>query len=296
MSNPPKIVITGATSGIARLAAIALARRGAHLILTARSPTKASETRAAIAAAAPGTVVDVHYADFTDLRSVAAAGDAIAAQYGQLDLLINNAGLHAFQQRVTADGFSEMVAVNYLAPWILTQKLRGALLAAPSSRIVTVASEAARQSNGLNPATDLFDTRPFTARGSSSIYARTKLMNIMFSLELARQMQGTGVAVNCLDPGFNVTGLGRELGFATPLAHVLNWLGIGNPARGAGLIVKLATDPVFQARSGQYVTGRDAHSITPIAPGDDQAARIALWSLTAATIEQVLEGSRPMAV
>lgn len=289
MSNPPKVVITGATSGIGRLAALALAQKGHHLILTARNPAKANETMAAITAAAPGTRVDMHYVDLTDISSVVQVGDAIAAQHPRIDVLINNAGLHAFQQRVTADGFSEMVAVNYLAPWILTDRLRAALLAAPSARVVTVASEASRQSHGLDPLRDLFDTQPFTARGSSRIYGRTKLMNIMFSVELARQLRGQGVAVNCLDPGFNVTGLGRELGFATPLTHVLNWLRIGNPDRGAGLIVKLATDPAFQTRSGLYVSGRNAQIVTPISPGDDQATRMALWSLTASTVSQTLE-------
>lgn len=240
MLTRPKFLITGATDGIGQLAALELARRGGHLILTARSQAKADQTRAAIEGAAPGTPVDVYFADFSDLAAVVATGRAIAEQHAHIDVLINNAGLHAFEQRITKDGYGEMIAVNYLAPWLLTDTLRETLTRSAPSRIVTVGSEASRQSGGLDIERDLLDTSSFSARGSSRIYGLTKLLDIMFSLELARQLEDTGVAVNCLCPGFNVTGLGRELSFARPLAKVLNWLGIGNPERGAGLIVRLA--------------------------------------------------------
>src|SRR5690606_19390709 len=148
------------------------------------------------------------YADFTKLQTVADAALEIARKYRRIDVLINNAGIHAFEQRITDDGFSEMVSVNHLAPWLLTSLLRQLLIDSAPSRIVTVASEASRQSGGVDPTKDLTDTTPFSRLGSSKYYGRTKLMNIMFSMELARQLEGTGVAVNCLDPGFNVTGLG----------------------------------------------------------------------------------------
>lgn len=281
MPQRTKVLITGATDGIGQLAAIELARRGADLILTARSQSKAATTRALIEAAAPGAGVDVFYADFSDLREVIAVGRAIAARHPQLDVLINNAGLHAFQQRVTKDGFAEMMAVNYFAPWLLTSVLRETLVRSAPTRIVTVASEASRQSGGLEIDTDLLDTAPFTARGSSKIYGRTKLLDIMFSIELARQLAGTGVAVNCLDPGFNVTSLGRELGFSGPLAKALNWLGIGDPNRGAGIIARLATDPEFEVTTGLYVSVKNARSLTPIAPANSEEQRTRLWITTA---------------
>ena len=284
MSARPKILITGATDGIGRLAALELARRGAHLILTARSETKVDQTCAAIEAAAPGTPVDVHYVDFSDLAAVVKTGKAIAAQHQRIDVLINNAGLHAFEQRVTKDGYAEMIAVNYFAPWLLTDTLRETLVHSAPSRIVTIGSEASRQSGGLDIEKDLLDIAPFTARGSSRIYGRTKLLDIMFSLELARQLDGTGVAVNCLCPGFNVTGLGRELSFARPLTKLLNWLGIGNPERGAGGIVRLATDPAFGKRTGAYVSAKHARPLTPVAPADSEETRRQLWARTAETL------------
>ena len=281
MEKLPTILITGATSGIGQLAAIELARGGAHLILTARSEERAASTRAAIESAAPGTNVDIHYVDFTSLAAVASAGREILARHERIDVLINNAGLHAFEQRVTVDGYPEMIAVNYLAPWLLTHMLRDRLVRSSPARIVTIASEASRQSGGLTPRSDLTNTAAFSARGSSAIYGKSKLLDIMFSLELARQLQGTSVVANCLCPGFNVTGLGRELGFAAALSHVLNWLKIGDPRRGAGIIVRLATDPAFGVTSGAYVSVRNARPLTPIPPGDDVGARQGLWSLTA---------------
>jgi len=280
MSGQPKILITGATDGIGQLAALHLARRGAHLILTARSKTKANRTLAAIEAAAPGTPVDVYYVDFSDLSAVASTGKEIASQHPQLDILINNAGLHAFQQRITKDGYAEMIAVNYFAPWLLTDTLRSTLVRSAPSRIITVASEASRQSGSFVIQRDLLDTAPFSARGSSRIYGRTKLLDIMFSLELARQLEGTRVSVNCLCPGFNVTSLGRELGFSGPLARVLNWMGIGNPKRGSGLIVRVATDPSFGQQTGTYVSAANVRHLTPVAPADDEETRRQLWHTT----------------
>jgi NAD(P)-dependent dehydrogenase (short-subunit alcohol dehydrogenase family) len=291
----PTIVITGATSGIGRYAAIALARQGANLVLTARSQTRADATVAMIAAAAPGTRVDVHYGDFTDLASVAALGREIVARHTRIDTLINNAGIHAFKSRVTADGYPEMVAVNYLAPWLLTSILQATMIRSAPSRIVTVASQASRRATGFDPLAALIDKHPFSARGSSAIYGRTKLMNIMFSMELARRLKGSGVAVNCLCPGFNVTGLGRELWFAAPLERLLTWLKIGNPERGAGIIVRLASDPAFAEVTGGYFSVGDTRPPVPVTPGADRQAQQALWQATAERVaafcrDEVAEG------
>jgi NAD(P)-dependent dehydrogenase (short-subunit alcohol dehydrogenase family) len=276
----PTIVVTGATSGIGRCAAIALARQGANLVLTARSQARADATQAMIEAAAPGARVHVHYGDFADLASVAALGREIVARHTRINALINNAGLHAFESRVTADGYSEMVAVNYLAPWLLTNILRETVINSAPSRIVTVASEASRQAAGFDALAALIDKRPFSALRSSAIYGQTKLMNIMFSMELARALAGTGVAVNCLCPGFNVTGLGRELSFAAPLEQLLTWLRIGNPERGASIIVRLASDPAFAEVTGGYFSVKDARPLFPVAPGADRQAQQALWQAT----------------
>lgn len=280
MSAPKTIVITGATNGIGRIAAASLAAQGHRLVLLARDEAKAAATRGQLLEASPQATVDFVLADFTRLGTVAAAAQAIAARYPRIDVLINNAGIHAFEQRVTEDGFAEMVSVNYLAPWLLTNILVSRLVASCPSRVVTVASEASRQAKPGNPQDALSDTAPFTRLGSSAIYGRTKLMNIMFSMELARRLTDTGVAANCLDPGFNATGLGRELPFAAPLERLLRRLRIGDPNRGAGIILRLATDAAFKNVSGGYFSVKDAAPLTPVAPGNDTDAQKALWAAT----------------
>jgi len=288
MTVSPVAVVTGATSGLGRIAALRLAERGYRLVVTARDAARASALRDAVQVAAPWSEVEVIGTDFTSLTSVASAGDAIASRHGRIDLLINNAGLHAFTQRVTGDGFSEMVSVNYLAHWLLTAKLRDRLTVSAPARVVTVGSEASRRSNGLEIQRDLEDIRPFTAAGSSVVYGRTKLMNIMFAKELARQLDGSGVSSTCIDPGFNVTGLGRELPFASGLEAVLTRLRIGSPERGAGLILKAATDPALRGVTGAYYSVGRAGPVEPIAPGANVQAQQALWAATAERLESFM--------
>src|SRR5271169_6267482 len=116
MDSRPVVVITGATNGLGRLVALDLARSGAHLGIVARSQRRVDELRRDIEQVATGTPVDSFIVDLTSLRDVRRAGQQIDSFYERIDVLINNAGVHAFSQRITPDGFSEMTAVNYLAP------------------------------------------------------------------------------------------------------------------------------------------------------------------------------------
>ncbi|MFG2517611.1 SDR family NAD(P)-dependent oxidoreductase [Streptomyces sp. NPDC048527] len=285
MDTRPVIVITGATNGMGRLAALDLARRDAHLGIVARSRRKADALRQEIEQAAPGTQVDIFLADLSLLAEVRRAGEEIAAHYPRIDVLINNAGLHAFSQRVTSEGYAEMTAVNYLAPWVLTDALRDKLIASAPARIVTVASRASKQAGTIDPLRDLADTAAFTRRGSSPLYGRSKLMDIMFTQELARQLQGTGVTVMCCCPGFNATGLGRELPLAGALEKVLTALNIGNPQHGADIIVKLATDPDFADSTGGYFAAKTAKPLPCPEIGRSETVQHALWQATADLVQ-----------
>ena len=289
MPHRTNVVLTGATNGIGRVAASALAGKNTRLIVLARDKNKAEALRLALMNERSGVAVDVYDADFARLETVAAAGRLIAEACTRIDVLINNAGIHAFEQRVTEDGFAEMVAVNYLAPWLLTAILRDRIVGSAPARIVTVASEVSRRyTDGVDPDHDLRATEPFNRLSSSLVYGRTKLMNIMFSMELARQLSDTAVAVNCLNPGFNVTGLGRELPFAALLERILRFLRIGSPQRGADLIVRLATDPAFGSVSGLYVSVPNGEPLVPNAQGADPDARLRLWSATAELLRPYL--------
>jgi NAD(P)-dependent dehydrogenase (short-subunit alcohol dehydrogenase family) len=291
MDTRPVVVITGATNGLGRLAALDLARSGAHLGIVARSQTRVDELRREIAQVAPGTPVDSFIVDLTSLRDVRRAGQQIDAFYERIDVLINNAGVHAFSQRITPDGFSEMTAVNYLAPWVLTNTLRDKLVASAPARVVTVASEGARWAGRIDPANDLTSTAAYGRREAMTLYFRSKLMDIMFSQELGRRLAGTGVTANCCDPGFNTTGLGRDLPFAGLLERLLHVLRIGDPRRGAGIIVRLATDPAFAEATGGYFSVKDAAPLTCPEPGRNNGIQADLWETTAALLDGVVFSS-----
>lgn len=285
----PIIVITGATSGIGHLAAIDLAKQGAHLVLIARNADKAESTRILIDQAASGNnKCDVFLADLTLMDDVRRVGREIATRYERVDVLINNAGIQAFDQRVTKDGFPEMMAVNYLSPWLLTHTLRDALIRSGSNaRIMNVASEASKRHGVLTLPDDLVNTTPFTMLRALSIYGKTKLLDIMFTQHLARELAGTGVSANALCPGFNVTNIGHELWFGGMLKRVLEFFRVGDPRRGAGIIVHMALDPGLGGKTGGYYDV-DATLQTPVAPGEDVELQERLWDLTRGLLEKWL--------
>ncbi|NYE95910.1 NAD(P)-dependent dehydrogenase (short-subunit alcohol dehydrogenase family) [Psychromicrobium silvestre] len=281
MSTQPVIILTGATNGIGRLAAFDLARSGARLGILARSEQKAEAVREEIEQRVPGAAADIFLADLSLLSDVRRVGQEIAAYYPQINVLINNAGLHAFSQRVTSEGLAEMTAVNYLAPWVLTNALRDKLLASAPARIVTVASRASLQVRHFDPMIDLTETANFTRRESGPLYGRSKLLDVMFTQELGRQLAGTGVAVTCCCPGFNATGLGRELPFSGFLEKALSRLNIGNPQHGADTIVKLAVDPNFADITGGYFAAKTMKPLECPQLGRGEAIQRELWEVTA---------------
>lgn len=289
MTTKPIIVITGATSGLGQLVAIEMAKRGAHLVLTARSESRAEATQKMIKESVPAAEINFFYGDLSLMKDVSRLGQEISDAYPKIDVLLNNAGLHAFEQRITSEGISEMMAVNYFAPWILTHTLQLSLKAAGSARIINVASEASRNHGELKLPEDLINTSDFSARGSSEIYGKTKLLNIMFTAELARQFKGTGVIVHALNPGFNVTGLGRELWFAPILERVLKFLHIGNPRKGADIIIRLMIDPKYQESTGGYFNVGTGNPIVPVHPGGDKEMENKLWNDTRLVLHQITQ-------
>ncbi|MEU3414552.1 SDR family NAD(P)-dependent oxidoreductase [Streptomyces sp. NPDC006658] len=285
----PVAVITGATSGLGRIAAFQLARQGYRIGTVARSRSRA-EALVTELTTVTDEPVDVFHADLGLLCDARRAGEEIAAYYPRLDVLVNNAGLHAFAQRVTAEGFAEMTAVNYLGPYVLTEALIAKLGASAPARIVNVASEAAQQAGTIDPAQDLRGTAPYTRRESMALYGRTKLMTIMWTQELARRLDAAEVTVNCCDPGFNATGLGRDLPGSAVLERVLRTLRIGDPRKGAGIIVRLATDPALTGTTGGYFSVDGARPLQCPAPGRDPRVQRELWDATTALLAARLTG------
>ncbi|MFF9002073.1 SDR family NAD(P)-dependent oxidoreductase [Streptomyces achromogenes] len=285
----PVAVITGATSGLGRIAAFQLARQGYRIGTVARSRSRA-EALVTELRTVTDEPVDVFHADLGLLRDARRAGEEIAAHYPRLDVLVNNAGLHAFAQRLTAEGLAEMTAVNYLGPFVLTETLIAKLGVSAPARIVNVASEASRQAGTIDPAQDLRRTAPYTRRESMALYGRTKLMTIMWTQELARRLDAAKVTVNCCDPGFNATGLGRDLPGSAVLERVLRTLRIGDPRKGAGIIARLATDPALRATTGGYFSVDDARPLQCPVPGRDPRVQRELWDATTALLAARLAG------
>ena len=267
--NGKVCVVTGATSGIGKATAAALAGLGAQVVLVGRDRNRAEATAAQLRGA--GAAPRLEIADFTSMGQVRELAGRLEA-LEHIDVLVNNAGLVAGQRRTTADGFDEVFAVNHLAPFLLTNLLLGKLSAA-SARVITVTSDAHTAAR-----LDLDD--PQLARGWDSwrAYANSKLANILFTRELARRLEGTGATANCAHPGVVRSGFGREARLPLRLGLMIARPFLLSPERGAATIVYLATSPDVAGATGGYYVKKQRREPSAAARDDDAARR--LWQLS----------------
>jgi retinol dehydrogenase 12 len=262
-------VITGATSGIGKAAAIALARQGAQVVLVARDQGRADAVAAEIGSfsSAPPKAEIADLASMEQVRAL--AGRLMALE--RVDVLINNAGLIVNQRRVTPDGFEHVFAVNHLAPFLLTNLLLPKLTA--PARVVTVTSDA-------HTAARLDLGNPHLEHGWDSwrSYANSKLANILFTRELARRLADTGVTANCAHPGVVRTGFGRDARLIVRAGLVIGRPFLLSPARGADTIVYLASSPDVAGETGGYYVKRQRRE--PSAAARDDATARKLWEIS----------------
>jgi len=262
-------VVTGATSGIGKAAAAALARQGAEVIVVGRDPGRAEATAAAIQAdGAPPPKVEI--ADLARLDQVRALAGRLNQTLDRIDVLINNDGLVLNERQVTPDGYEHVFAVNHLAPFLLTNLLRPKLTASAPARVITVSSDAHTAAR-----LDLDDPNLEHGWSSWRSYSNSKLANILFTRELARRLDGTGVTANCLHPGVVRTGFGRD---ARPLMRVGITIArpfMLSPERGADTIVYLASSPDVAAKTGGYYVKREPRE--PSAAARDDGLARGLW-------------------
>jgi retinol dehydrogenase 12 len=265
-------VVTGATSGIGKAAAAALARQGAEIIVVGRDPGRAEATAAAIQAdGAPPPKVEI--ADLARLDQVRALAGRLNQNLDRIDVLINNAGLVLNERQVTPDGYEHVFAVNHLAPFLLTNLLRPKLTASAPARVITVSSDAHTAAR-----LDLDDPNLEHGWSSWRSYSNSKLANILFTRELARRLDGTGVTANCLHPGVVRTGFGRD---ARPLMRAGITIArpfMLSPERGADTIVYLASSPDVAAKTGGYYVKRQLREPSAAARDDGLARR--LWEIS----------------
>ncbi|MER7195417.1 SDR family NAD(P)-dependent oxidoreductase [Streptomyces flaveolus] len=259
-------VVTGATSGIGKQIAHGLAAAGARLTLVCRNRGKGADTVAELTALWPGTDVQLFIADLAALDEVRAVAQEIRRHWDHVDVLVNNAGTHDLRPSLSPEGFDRMIATNHLGPFLLTQLLHDALRCGAPSRIVTVASEAHRSILHLDPYS-FAEPQSYGPLGSWTVYARSKLLNVLTTQEMARRWAQHGITSHAYCPGLVSTGLVRNIPLAprllslaehTPLVH--------SPAEGAQPALRLASDPKYADRGGGFHSWMPGVRLLPPSP------------------------------
>jgi len=267
------VVITGGTSGIGEVAAEELARLGARIVVIARSPFRAEAVMARLGIANPDAKHAVYIADLSRLSEMKRVTGEIAAAEPAVDVLVNNAGAMFTRRETTADGLEMTFALNHLAYFVVTNLLLPKLKA--GARIVSTSSDA-HKSGKL----DLDDPQSAKAYSGMRAYGTSKLCNILFTRELARRIEGTGVTANCLHPGFVATRFGDNndgfIGWGFAIAKKIAAI---TPEEGAKTIVYLAASPEAAGKSGGYYYKSALATPSAAARNDADARR--LWEATA---------------
>ena len=242
-------MVTGANSGIGKATALALAQMGAIVVMVCRDRARGEEARSEITTKSRKNAVDLLQADLSSQQSIRQLVGNFQHHYTHLHVLINNAGA-AFpgRRRETVDGVEITFAVNYLAPFLLTNLLLDMLKASAPARIVNVSSAA--HTSGSIQMDDLQAEKLYRPMRT---YPQAKLAVVLFTYELARRLQGTGVTANCLHPGFVATNFAQSDG--GPAVRLLMKL-IGSfgtsPQEGAKISIYLASSPEVEGVTGNY--------------------------------------------
>ena len=269
------ILITGATNGIGRAAARELARAGATIALVGRNPQRIATTVAAIRRESGNGAVNGLQADLSLLSEVRQLAAEFQQRYERLDVLLNNAGAVFRQREDTAEGFERTFALNHLSYFLLTNLLLDLLQRSAPARVINVASTGHHSAGHFD--FENIDGRKSWGGTGFPAYALSKLANILFTRELARRLEGSGVTANALHPGTVLTDIWKS-SFIARIVGFFGLLFMRRPERGAETMVWLATAPEIAADSGGYYVDCQP---APLSRGarDDAAAR-RLWELS----------------
>ncbi len=270
------MLVTGASSGIGLEACVALAARGAEVVMVARDPARGEAALAQVRERASSDKVSLLLADLSSQAAIRALAADFRARYGRLDVLVNNAGGVSEHRVLTVDNIEQTFAVNHLAYVQLTLLLLDLLERSAPSRVVNVASR------GHTRGTMDLDDPGYAAGGYSIMgaYCRSKLGNVLFTNELARRMAGRSVIANSLHPGGVATNIwSRAPAWTQPLLAVIGWFAFITPARGALPIIHLAASPEMEGRTGEYWHEMRKRAPSPQALDADLAGR--LWARSA---------------
>jgi retinol dehydrogenase-14 len=269
------VLITGGTGGIGKATAIGLATMGARVGITGRDLVRSEQAAAEIRAASRNPAVEAFAADLSSQAEVRRLAAAVLGAYPRLDVLVNNVGGFWAHRHPTADGLEHTFALNHLAPFLLTNLLLDRLKASAPARVVTVSS--GEQARGRIDFEDLQGARDYSAQRA---YSQSKLANVIFTNELARRLQGSGVTATSLHPGVVRTNFGAEdqAGFFAVMGGMVRPF-LKTPARGAQTSIYLASSPDVEGVSGQFFANRKPKTANKLAYDTDMAAR--LWQVSA---------------
>lgn len=273
MTGARIILLTGATSGIGREAAMRLARPGTTLILPARDAKRGRDLARTLERHAPGVRVDVPSCDLARLEDVRALAAHVLATWPRLDVLAHNAAVVPRERRETHDGFEMQFGVNHLAPFLLTTLLRDRLVASAPSRVVVTASKVHYDGH-----LDFDDLQSVRRYDHARAYSQSKLANVCFTLALARRLAGTGVTATCLHPGVYATTLLGDL-FAVPrLLRFRVARNFPGPAAGGEALARLIEAPALATLTGVYVD--ETREVQPSAEAREVSVQERLWEVS----------------
>jgi NAD(P)-dependent dehydrogenase (short-subunit alcohol dehydrogenase family) len=267
-------LLTGATQGIGRAAALALAPLGLELVLVARDRGRLEALVTELRARTPVAKVSVLAGDLSRMSEVRRVAGEFRSAHDRLHVLLNNAGALFARREVTPEGVERTLALNHLAYFVLTEELLPVLKASAPARIVNVSSDAHRWRQV--DFDDLMVSR--TKYRAFLAYGRTKLMNILFTRELARRLAGTGVTVNAMHPGFVRSGFAQNNHGMLATVVKLGQVFARTPERGARTLVYLATSPEVEGVTGKYFHDERETEPSPAAQEAEAARR--LWEVS----------------
>jgi len=268
-------IVTGATNGIGEVTAQALANMGAKVVGVGRNPAKCAATADRIKSATGNQAVEFLVADLSMQAHVRNLAEVIKRKYARIDVLVNNAGSFFATRQVTGEGFEMTWALNHLNYFLLTNLLLDVIKVSAPARIVNVSSGAHTGAREINFA----DTGFASGYSGWSAYGHSKLANVLFTFELARRLEGTGVTANVLHPGFVATGFGANNGGMMGVGlKLLQRIVARSPEKGAETSIYLASSPDVEGVTGKYFT--DKHELKASPASYDLEAAKRLWALS----------------
>lgn len=237
-------LVTGATSGVGKVIALELAKRKAYVILVARNREKGESVKADIVKASGNKNVDILMCDLSSQKSIRDAAAEFRSKYDRLHRHINNAAVVPAKKTITVDGMEIQLAVNHLSYFLLTHELLNLLKDGAPSRVCNTGSEVHKRAS-----IDVNDLQSAKRYKPMRAYAMTKLLNMHFTHELARKLEGSGIAVYAWSPGWTATGISRDYGAIT--RFIMNKMA-KTPEEGAATGIYVATSPDLEGKTGTY--------------------------------------------